>query len=294
MKISYLITLYNKENCIRDVLYSIKKQFGDFEKEIIIVEDESKDNSLNVAKETAKELNNLDIKIISQKNSGPSIAINTGLKLCTGKYIFLCDGDDYVYPDATISMVALAEKYGVKLVNAQHSNNFPYDKNHYDSKVEIINDSIERAIKFFPIASSLIDRELFIEIGGCDERVFVQDYSPALRASPYTSFVFINKLISHDLAKDTCSRLSSSKLLENRDTAKARYYFCLDHELTEAQKILALRVQLRKTFSWYRKNNFILKAIFSKYFVRLLLSKIYPKILLKNFNTIMKESLGVF
>jgi glycosyltransferase involved in cell wall biosynthesis len=296
MKVSYLITLYNKEEAIRDCIFSISKQFGDFEKEIIIVDDGSTDQSLKIAKETLNSLKNIESKIISQKNSGPSRAVNMGLKLCIGDFVFLVDGDDYILPDSTITLLSLAIKHKSKFVKGRHSNDFARDKNIYDCKVDIITNSIDAAIKFFPVGAStvIIDRQLLIDIGGCDERVFIQDYSISLRVSPYTDFVSINKLLAvHIYHPDQKPRLSSSKLNENYNTAKARMLFCTESNLTDAQKIIALKVQLKKSSSWLRKKYFI-KWIFSKHFYRRVASSLFPNLLLQNFSKYMQESLEVY
>ena len=66
--------------------------------ELIIVNDGSTDNSLNVIAKYAE--NDSRIILINQKNSGkPSIARNHGLKKSTGEYICYLDADDSFMPD---------------------------------------------------------------------------------------------------------------------------------------------------------------------------------------------------
>lgn len=87
---SVIIPLYNKEAYILETLDSVLKQtFSDFE--IIIVDDGSSDNSLNLV----SKFEDPKLIIVKQKNSGASSARNKGISLAKGKYIALLDADDY-------------------------------------------------------------------------------------------------------------------------------------------------------------------------------------------------------
>ncbi|MCF7560421.1 glycosyltransferase [Sabulilitoribacter multivorans] len=91
---SVIIPLYNKESYIEATLNSILNQtFDDFE--IIIVDDGSTDNSLNVV----KSIKSSKITIFEQKNQGASVARNFGVKQAKSKYIALIDADDIWYPN---------------------------------------------------------------------------------------------------------------------------------------------------------------------------------------------------
>lgn len=87
--ISIVIPLYNKEKQIINTLKSVFNQtFRDFE--IVIVDDGSTDNSINLVKIFDDER----ITIISQVNQGVSAARNTGIKNAKFNYIALLDADD--------------------------------------------------------------------------------------------------------------------------------------------------------------------------------------------------------
>ena len=76
MRFSVVVPLYNKENCIRMTLESVKKQsFKDYE--VIVVDDGSTDRSLEEARKIKRE----NITIIHQQNQGVSVARNTGILL---------------------------------------------------------------------------------------------------------------------------------------------------------------------------------------------------------------------
>lgn len=96
-KLSVVVIVYNTEPYLNECLNSLVNQtLNDIE--IICVNDESTDNSLNILKKFAKKYNN--ITIINQKNQGGAIAGNNGLKMAKGEYVTLIDSDDIVPHDA--------------------------------------------------------------------------------------------------------------------------------------------------------------------------------------------------
>lgn len=85
--ISIIITCYNNGAYIKECIDSV---VNNDEVEIIIINDGSTDNSLNII----DEYNN--IKVITTNNNGLSIARNRGIDESTGDYILFIDGDDYI------------------------------------------------------------------------------------------------------------------------------------------------------------------------------------------------------
>ena len=92
--VSIIIPVYNAEKYIEETINSAINQTWP-NKEIIIVDDGSKDASLL----TAQKFSSNNIKIISQKNQGASVARNTGLNQAKGEYIQFLDADDILTPD---------------------------------------------------------------------------------------------------------------------------------------------------------------------------------------------------
>lgn len=93
-EISIIIPAYNCGNQIKTIVNSILSQkFQDFE--LIIVNDKSTDNTLDILKSLAKD--DKRIKIINQlKNGGASTARNKGIQKSRGKYIIFFDADDNI------------------------------------------------------------------------------------------------------------------------------------------------------------------------------------------------------
>ena len=92
-KISIIVPIYNSERFIADCIESLINQTYQ-NIEIILIDDGSSDNSYEIC----KKYQSLDSRIIliSQVNSGVSIARNKGIKVATGQHIMFVDSDDYV------------------------------------------------------------------------------------------------------------------------------------------------------------------------------------------------------
>ena len=91
-KITAIISLYNSEKTIKNAIRSIQNQkMKDIE--IILVDDNSRDNSINIIEELQR--NDLRIKIIkNKKNRGPLYSKSIGVLKSKGQYLMLLDSDD--------------------------------------------------------------------------------------------------------------------------------------------------------------------------------------------------------
>jgi len=92
--VSILIPAYNSEKWIADTIKSALSQTWP-KKEIIIVDDGSTDNTLQIARQLESE----SMKVITQENKGASSARNKALSLAQGDYIQWLDADDLLAPD---------------------------------------------------------------------------------------------------------------------------------------------------------------------------------------------------
>ena len=96
MKVSIIVPVYNVEKYLDKCLKSLVNQtLKDIE--IIIVNDDSPDNSDKIIAKYAHDYNN--IKAYKKKNGGISAARNYGIKKATGEYIAFVDSDDYITYD---------------------------------------------------------------------------------------------------------------------------------------------------------------------------------------------------
>lgn len=95
MILSIIIPVYNVEKYVEKCIRSCETQdIPSSEYELICINDGSKDNSLAIIEELAREFSN--ITVISQPNGGLSSARNTGMKHAKGDYYFFLDSDDWI------------------------------------------------------------------------------------------------------------------------------------------------------------------------------------------------------
>lgn len=95
-RLSILIPAYNEENTIEVILDKILevKLIKDIEKEIIIVNDASKDNTKKIVEDYIKRHQDILIRLHNQpQNAGKGAAIHKGIALATGDYLIVQDAD---------------------------------------------------------------------------------------------------------------------------------------------------------------------------------------------------------
>lgn len=93
MKLSIVIPVYNEKKTIREILKQVMAvKIPGVNKEIIIVDDKSKDGTRKILEKIKKE--SPEFKIIYHKeNQGKGAAVRTGFKQATGDYVLIQDAD---------------------------------------------------------------------------------------------------------------------------------------------------------------------------------------------------------
>lgn len=91
MDLSVIIPVYNAAALIDRCLDSVFNQKTRYTFEVILVDDGSTDNSVELIK-ARKEMN---IILYKQQNAGPAVARNKGVELAQGRYVTFIDADDY-------------------------------------------------------------------------------------------------------------------------------------------------------------------------------------------------------
>ena len=96
VKISIIVPVYNKESCLGECIDSLLSQTYD-NMEILLIDDESTDNSGKICDEYGEKHSN--IRVFHIKNSGPGGARNKGIDEAKGEYVTFVDADDTVDAD---------------------------------------------------------------------------------------------------------------------------------------------------------------------------------------------------
>lgn len=135
--ISIIVPVYNTENYLEKCLYSLVNQtYKNIE--IIIIDDGSPDNSMNIIQKFVLADNR--VKVISQKNQGLSGARNTGMNNANGDYIMFIDSDDWIEIDTCEKAINASEKYNADVVFWSYIKEFSNSQkdNYLFDKTEII------------------------------------------------------------------------------------------------------------------------------------------------------------
>jgi glycosyltransferase involved in cell wall biosynthesis len=113
-KISIISPVYNAEAFLPSFINNLHHYaFQDFE--MIFVDNNSSDNSLQVLQELLPKTN-LDYKILTEANQGSGYARNTGLKSAIGKYVTFIDSDDHIDPRKLEEDIKIIEQFDVDYV----------------------------------------------------------------------------------------------------------------------------------------------------------------------------------
>lgn len=94
MMVSVIVRAYNQEVMVRQTLDSVMAQQTTYPYEVIIGENHSTDNTLAVCRDYEKRYSNVKI-LAHEQNIGPQRNLSSCIKAGTGKYIMVCDGDDW-------------------------------------------------------------------------------------------------------------------------------------------------------------------------------------------------------
>lgn len=103
--VSILVPAYNEGDSIAQTVKSlVDLDYPDEKKEIIIINDGSKDNTLKIARELEKKYSSL-VKVLDKRNSGKANSLNEGIKIARGELIAVVDADSYPKRQSVANMV---------------------------------------------------------------------------------------------------------------------------------------------------------------------------------------------
>jgi len=178
MNVSFIIVTYNNEDTIYKCISSIKKQDDIGKSEIIVVDNSSKDGTIN-------ELNKFEgLKVIESKsNLGFGNGNNLAFKKALGKYIVLVNPDAYLNEKSTKELLktfVLKQNVGIVGGNLKGENyiqpfpSFTGIWNIYRNKLKLVsgNNPIQE-VPWVCGAYCAYERKTLLRFGGFDTRFFL-------------------------------------------------------------------------------------------------------------------------
>ena len=227
--VSFVVTVYNKERFLAPVLGAIFAQAGDFEREYVFIDDGSTDGSFALLEKLCA--GRTDARLIRQKNAGPAKATNAAVKAAKLPWLKIVDGDDLLAPWCTQSLLDAAYRMGAKFALGS---NVYYGAEGIETFAHLPRaetaprrrDLFAECLKNAPcnLTPTLIDRAFYWEVGGCDERLFTQDFSLLLRLSWRETPAMIDRVVSASPA-ESGGRVSGNQRLMLKEINQAMLYF---------------------------------------------------------------------
>ncbi len=199
LPVSVIIPTYNREKTISRAVHSVIKQTTSCS-EIIIVDDGSDDNSLDVLDDLFSH-KNIPHSIIGQTNKGPAAARNFGITRARYPYIAFLDSDDHwTKRKLEIQYQAMRENIGIVVSHTKekwlrrgvHLNQ---KKIHIPKNGNIFH----HCLKLCAVGMStvMIKTQLFDEIGLFDESLrCCEDYDFWLRVSSRYEFKLVDSQLT--------------------------------------------------------------------------------------------------
>lgn len=195
--VSVIIPVYNREKTIKYCLDSVLSQtYKNFE--VILVDDCSTDNSINII----KSYNDERIKLLPlNKNSGAQYCRNVGIKAASYDWIAFLDSDDEWLPDKLEKQVKILAENKFDPYLLIHSNAILVDKLNNEIKPYIVPHTsgtnvyrllLQRPAPFFQ--AMLVSKKALTDINYLDENVpSYQEWDTSTRLAKYCRFIHIEE-----------------------------------------------------------------------------------------------------
>lgn len=188
-RVSVIIPTFNRAHYIGECLDSLLAQSVP-PHEILVIDDGSSDGTAELIARYAP-----PVRYQRKENGGKPSAVNLGLTLASGDFVWVFDDDDVALPDAIASRLALFEqdpsldyvysphKYGHGSPDSRIAVDRSYEPPAYEGQ-ELFRNLMTGC--FFSFSSCLVRRSAFEELGGLNETLLSsEDYDMALRLAQH-------------------------------------------------------------------------------------------------------------
>lgn len=259
MVISVILISYNTAKMSVEALHALFASKGDFELEVFVVDNASKDNSVELIKTTFPHIHLIENRV----NVGFGRANNQVLESVSGDYILLLNTDAFVQPDTLEKTIQYIESQptcgvlGVRLVGRDGEQQpscryFPTPFNLFAHKlglsrwlpnVQMVDDAnwdprVSKACDWVPGCYYLIRKQVIAQVGLFDPRYFLYseevDHCYAVKKAGWQVVYYADSSVVHiggESAKVDGKVTSSGKQLSILQAESELLYFRKNHGL---------------------------------------------------------------
>lgn len=187
LDLSFILTVYNKQDFLENTIASLLRQQGSFSREFIFVDDHSSDDSVSLIQRLTRSMENVTV-LCNGDNRGPSVRLNQGVRQARGAYLYLLDADDIIPINAAEKMLGILRREKADVIYGRSKKVFGDGRSVLGDKIEgappyrVTENPLAYILKGgFVRMGVMATRAVYLAAGGCDERIFIQDESLPIR-----------------------------------------------------------------------------------------------------------------
>jgi len=243
--ISVIVSCYNHEKYIQECLLSVINQ-SYRNVELIVINDGSQDKSHEKILQM-KELCDKRFKkfvYINKNNEGVAKSLNLGVKISQGDFISFLGSDDVFLPNKLQTLVSeflrLGSEYAVACGNSHFINEqgkiiaasvkvngivkkywtfleyYLRDRITFNLNKEFGNYKSFLEGNYLPAMATLINKNSFLEVGGMDENISIEDYDIWLKLSRRYRFKYIDDVVAYyRVHESNMTKIKKAELLRD-------------------------------------------------------------------------------
>ena len=242
------------------MLAALRRQEGKFDREFIFVDDGSTDRSVEMVRDLTRDWP--DTRVVVQQNQGPSGSTNAGCRLARLRWIKLVGSDDLLAPFATELLLSRAADTGVDAIYShqrfyQRPEEIVFDRDGaWRAAPDVVDDALAFVVRhnLSGTSGTLFSKQAFDAVGGCDGRVFAEDFSLCLRIAHRYDIALLDAVTCFGPGDEPGRIMTGRKHQLLHDYNAALYWFLKDHpELPVELQRLAFRRAAGRAWKWARR-----------------------------------------
>jgi GT2 family glycosyltransferase len=260
-KVSFIVTVYNKEPYLPELVGSVLDQMPAGAAEWIFVDDGSRDGSVALLEGLRAGLPPDDQArfhiLRTPRNGGPGPATNLGWRAATGEFFHVVDGDDRLPRNATAAMIAQAEWHRADIVFGRYAPMGPErGEVPADAPVRVDEDAflgvVRRRLQGTRYLASL---DLVRRTGGADESIFIADCTMPWRiAAASRRLVFIDAAVL-EYRLGAADQMSGNRAQETHDLIASALLVLREHPSASPRAARILRRRCLERLAKHGRQN---------------------------------------